>query len=509
MKKLWLLPVLLCLVLMFSSCGMILDMIMDDEPEDYVETSYTTPEVIYRDPEGDNSVESIFTYDTGDYVETEPYVTEEVETTPAVVAVTVPPIAERALSIDPYAETAAYTVPVTFLNYDGNISGSNAVQSCSFVAPETGVYFMQLNMMSDLKLSIEVLDSYNKRVVYDSCVSGGDGVCCDLEKDQSYSVVVSYYSGTGAYTLSIGQQKATVDMTGTTYIEDSIEFNNQENYYFYTPAVTGMYRFYISSINSDCKVGVYVYDSQGYCLEYDSSVSRDFGINEILTAGETYRLAVVEYSGRGQYTFSIGIQKPTVAVEGYNYISDSIQFANQEINYSFAAPISGTYRFAIDSINRGNKISLYVYDSEGYVEKYDSAVGGGEGINVDLSGGETYTISVVEYEGFVPYTLYIGYQKPDVDISCGAVCDSIQFKGQQNNYLYTASRSGSHNVTVGNTSSGFYIGVNVYNSAGYTVDYDSSMDGGDYFSVDLTAGETYTISVEHYDGFGEYMVTVE
>ncbi len=532
MKKFWLLSLVLALVMLFSSCGIIFDAIEgaggnDDEQEKtwYSRSEETEEEIDAEevDAEDKGSVDvsvddsSVPVYSEDDSagtvpVESVPFETETepVETTEAPIAcLEVPPIAESLIAVEPFAKIESYSVSVDFIVETGNISGKGSSQSFSFVAPQTGVYHCWVDMMSGLDVTMEVYDSKNVRVKYDSNLSGGDGLTCDLVKDESYTVTVKYYNGTGDYTLTIGQQKADVDITGTTYIADAIEFNNQENYYLFTPAVSGNHRFYLSDINSDCKVSIYIYDSQGYRLQYDTNESRGEGINEVLTAGETYRIGVVEYSGFGGYALNVGIQKPTVSLEGYNTVTDSIQFANQENYYSFTPVISGVHRFEITKIDSGNSVSLYAYDDEGYRLTYDTSVRVGEGLSLELEAGKNYTLAVEEYEGFVPYTFIVASPKETNDITgIDTVYDSIQFTDQENSYLFTPSVSGEYTFEVMNTQSGFSVSVYIYDNAGYRLKYSSGMDAGDYIYETLTAGVQYTVVVCEYSGFGDYALAI-
>lgn len=504
MKKFSLLAFLLVFVMMFSSCGLIFDALTDGgngSPVDTYQPEYTVPtsEIpVYT--QGTEPTEEIPVFSDPDYDETEPTVN----------VLDLPGITENPVTVEPYEEIPAYSVPVNFLVYEGNISGSNAAQSCTFVAPETGVYYCGFDMMSGFTLEVEVLDSKNNRVVYDSHVSGGYGVTCDLVKDETYKVLVSYDNGTGDYTLSIGQQKATVDITGATYIADAIEFNNQENYYLYTPELSGTYYVYISEINSDCVVSLYVFDAQGYTVTYDSHVSRGYGLTVDLEAGQTYKFAAVEYEGMGGYTLSVGPQKPTVDISGYTHVADSIQFNNQVNYYVFCAPVTGIYRIELAKINSGNSVAFEVCDAQGYRVMSDSSVYGGNGISVDVTGGSYYTLSVTENEGYVPYTIFMGAPEEAVDITGYSVVNhSVEFNYQENRYTFTAPETKEYAFGIANAYSGFAVGLYVYDSAGYQKAYDSSVYNGDRIIADLVSGETYTVCVSQDSEFGAYSLTVE
>ncbi|MBQ1222867.1 MAG: hypothetical protein IIX84_01120, partial [Oscillospiraceae bacterium] len=160
-------------------------------------------------------------------------------------------------------------------------------------------------------------------------------------------------------------------------------------------------------------------------------------------------------------------------------------------------------------IESGNSVSFYVFDDEGYRLQYSTNLDSGDGLNVELDGGKTYTLCVTEYSGFVPYTFIIGAPKDAVDITgYDIVNDSIQFNGQKNLYSFTADRSGDHDFVISNTQNGFSCSVYVYNSDGYRIDYGTSLSDDEYVSVGLDQGETYTVEVVYYSGYGEYSLIV-
>lgn len=425
--------------------------------------------------------------------------------------ISLPAIELSPVSVPAYEEIEAFSVPVEFLVCKDSVTGPGYRREYSFVAPESGVYCIEgTDMFSDLKLTVEILDAKNMRVVYASSLGGGNTLCADLEKGEKYTVEVSYKTGTGAYTLMVGQQKAAVDLTGTTFIEDSIEFNNQENYYYYTPAVSGTYCFFIPRINSENKVSIYVFDALNYRLKYVSQCSRDGGLSIELEANETYKIAVVEHTGRGEYTLSVGTQKETVHIDGYSIVHDSIQFKNQINVYSFTASVGGVHRVEVENIDSGNSISFFVYDSEGYRLKYITDRDAGGGMEVDLEAGETYTLTVEACRGCVPYAFAITGPKEAADVSgFDLISDSFSFDGQENVYVYAPAYTGVHRLAVASAESGFSVGVSVYDALGHRLAMNSSMDQNDSITVSLVGGEKYTIKAVYYNSCGNYTLSVE
>ena len=122
-----------------------------------------------------------------------------------------------------------------------------------------------------------------------------------MQAGETFQVQVKQYTGLDSYTLSIGNQKETLDVTGYTVVKDSIEFKDQRNVYLFTPPITGRYRFEISNLTkgSDHEVNLLVYNSGG-----GEEASTSYGIMNgdgltiaSMQAGQTYEIQIRQYSG--------------------------------------------------------------------------------------------------------------------------------------------------------------------------------------------------------------------
>ena len=61
-------------------------------------------------------------------------------------------------------------------------------------------------------------------------------------------------------------------------MHDDIEYKGQEIKYTYSPAVDGVYRFYIAQINNGITVSMYVYDAAGYRVDYNTGIGQNSGV---------------------------------------------------------------------------------------------------------------------------------------------------------------------------------------------------------------------------------------
>jgi hypothetical protein len=408
----------------------------------------------------------------------------------------------------------AITNNATVLTYNGNITSDNQVDEYSFVALSNGQYRFEISGQSVGQVNIAVLDSTGNRLDRTQWgVNNGDGLTIgNIVANATYTVQVSQYSNRPQYTLSVGMQKDSVDITGFSEVSDSIQFTGQINIYTYTAPSSGQYRFEITG-QSGGQVNIAVLDSTGNRLDRTQwGVNNGDGLTiSSISTGATYTIHVLQYSNKSPYILSIGTQKETVNITGFNEVSDSIQFNGQINSYTYTAPSSGQYRFEITG-QSGGQVNIAVVDSTGNrLDRTQWGVNNGDGLTIsNIVAGTTYTIQVSQYSNRPPYTLNIGTQKETVNITgFTEVSDSIQFNGQINSYTYTAPSSGQYRFEVTGQSGG-QVNIAVFDSTGNRLDRTQwGVNNGDGLTIsNIVAGTTYTIQVMQYSNRPPYKLSI-
>ena len=429
---------------------------------------------------------------------------------PTVATLSVDPIAEAPISIPAYDESEYFAESAEFLYYSGNIYESGQEDTYSFTASETGKYRCELSgMVSGFSVSMYVYDSNGNRVDYSTGISNESGVTVSLTSGQTYTLCVRSSYGTGTYNVFVGMQKSAVDLSSYTIVHDDIEYKGQEIKYTYSPAVDGVYRFYIAQINNGITVSMYVYDAAGYRVDYNTGIGQNSGVTVNLESGQTYTVIVKQSSSMGNFTMNIGPQQPAVDITDYTVIADSTKYSSQTNNYIFTARETGVYRFQIDQINNGITVSLYLFDAAGYKVDYNTSIGQGSGITVSLSAGQTYLLQVKQSSNYGAYTMTIGLQKETLDISSySLIRDSIQYNGQVNKYIFRPSSSGKYTFGIEDAMSGMQVSIYVYDDADYRINYYTGMSSGRTMSADLEANKTYYIQVRYSSVYGTYTLSV-
>lgn len=410
-------------------------------------------------------------------------------------------------AIDPINNSIGET---EILQINDSIYENNSYNDYPFSPAVSGTYRFEFSNVPDgTDFTLYILNSAGERKEYASYCDNGSGITTSLSSKKNYTIRVAQQCETGSYTLNIGQQKKTSDISSYTAVSDSIQYTDQKNNYSFSPQSDGLYRFEFSDVPDGTDYKLYVYNSGWEELERVIDVDNNGGISINLSSKKTYYISVVQYRSTGSYTLNIGHKKSLVTATGYTAISDSIQYTDQENDYSFIPSVSGTHRFEFSNVPNGTDLRLIIYNS-GWEEKariYDAD--NGDGITISLTKGKTYYIRVKHYRGNGAYTLNIGHKKAIANLSESAYdFDSIQYTDQENDYCFIPSVNAEYKFSFIHVPDGTDFNLLVFNSGWEEIKRGYDMDNEGELSVQLSAGETYYVRVAYYRGTGSYGIKV-
>lgn len=228
--------------------------------------------------------------------------------------------------------------------------------------------------------------------------TNGRGITVDLEANTLYYIMVEQEDSTGSYTLNIGRQKPTIDVTGFTKVSDSTQFTDQKNIYSYTTSEAGTYRFDFTDVPNNIQFTEYVYNANMEQLAKEYDKTNDCGITIDLEAATTYYIVIEQEDDVGSYALNIGMQKPHIDMLDYTKISDSTQYTDQKNYYSFVPDTTSTYQMSFEC-SENVQFTVYLYNMymEQLKKQYD--VGNNRNVEFDLDAGKQYCI-VVEQEDY-------------------------------------------------------------------------------------------------------------
>ena len=430
--------------------------------------------------------------------------------------VNVPALPQKTLTVPALPQSSKSLTAATIKTMSGTVTSGQ--KSYTYTPARDGYYYFWFTgVKSGVNLNMTLQDSLGEDINRGVAMENNDGFGARLEKGKSYKIVIKPYSSnpSGAYTLNIGEQTATTDISAYSKISDSTVFKKQENNYTFTPERDGYYWFYFTGVKSSVNLNMTLRDSLGEDVNRGVAMENNDGFGARLSKNETYTIVVTPYSDTvgGAYTLNIGKQKATQVVSTYSAVKDSTEFVNQKNLYTFVAAQSGSYYFSFSNVKSGVYLNMTLQNSLEEDVDRGVAMDNNDGFDVILEAGETYTIVVTPYSDNVggAYTLNIGHKKKDVEIRSNTIInDKIEYKTQANDYNLTVSKAGTHTVTVSGLASNINLEVYVYNELDETVAYDNYMKNGDKLTLkDLKVGEVYEIQVAYKDGLSAYKLTVE
>lgn len=440
--------------------------------------------------------------------------TQPAQVVPALPLLSVPAVQEKTVAIAESEGGVYQAEAAQIIKYDGKMTKSGQKDTYKLKAGENGLYRFEFSgLVSGFLVTLAVYDQADYRLDIAYGCSNSDGLSLMLEKDKTYRIELEAYDGTGSYTLSIGQQKKTADLSGCNVLQDAIEFTDQQINYQYIPEEDGVYTFTVAHVKNGVTVTIALYDELGYRLDINYGLGRDEAFTATLEKGKTYLYQIIQYGDPGSFTINIGGQKPVTEIpgEGISVLTDSIQYEQQENLYSFQPKVSGPYRFEIRQIKSGNSVAMLIQDEDGYQLDHIYGVGVGDGLDIVLEGGRRYLFKVIQNNGFDQYTMLVGCPKTLAEIDgsvYGGVEDSIQFTSQANSYRYIPAVSGTHWFCVTDADNGMGLTLRILDEDGVTLDTCYGLRKGENYKIDLEQGKACSFELVYYDAAGSYSLTV-
>lgn len=279
---------------------------------------------------------------------------------------------------------------------------------------------------------------------------------------------------------------------------NSGEVANKESTYTwsFTADIDGRYFIWLNEVYNNYYLKMYIYNALGERVTYDTSIYNREGMYLDLTAGE-YTVKVSYGNGPTTYNINIGYAKDTVDISAYDVVNDEMEFHRQTIKYTFVPTVSGVYYFRLGEMTGNAEMAMAMYNRLNERINYSGYLGNSEGLKVELTAGETYTLHIENaYGNETTFELKIGKQTATVDISgYTAVSDSITYKHQSNYYTFVAT-SNACRIELNGIEADEYLSLYVYNHLGESLNYDNYAYNGDGFNLtNLVVGNTYTVKV--------------
>lgn len=212
------------------------------------------------------------------------------------------------IQIRQYNGLGSYCLKVGFQKPTTDITGYTAIMDSIEYTDQKNVYMLTAPVSGRYRLDISETNANNKfrlmgwdHLDYEILDTYESGAYVDLKQGETYEFQVRHYSGFGDYTLNIGYQKDTTDISGYEIVHDSITFESQVNNYSFVPNESRRYTFSLSDYSTDCKYRLIILDE----LENELADSYGGEGTTAFKAGKEYLIMICQYSGYGDYTLNI------------------------------------------------------------------------------------------------------------------------------------------------------------------------------------------------------------
>ena len=215
----------------------------------------------------------------------------------AVTNLTVEAVEESLLSID----------KIELQQFQDKITADGERKTYEISSSESGTYRFEFsNVPDNIYFKMFLYNADMEQLSYNDYLDNGDGITFDLNGDTKYYVVVEQQGNVGSYTLNVGSQKATKDISNITTVSDSIQFTNQRNVYSYTSEKSGTYRFEFSNIPDNVYFKMFLYNADMEQFEFGDYLDNGDGITCDLIGSEQYYVVVEQQGYSGRYDMKIG-----------------------------------------------------------------------------------------------------------------------------------------------------------------------------------------------------------
>lgn len=421
-------------------------------------------------------------------------------------------ISRKSLSIDAI-EQQSITIPgAEILTYHGNMANENQVDRYTLTAPYSGTYRIDISgMYSGTAFELGVKNSLGDYLEWDGYCANEGMTVRNLVAGETYDITIEHYLGETDYTMTIGLQKQTYDISNCTVITDSTEFVDQSNLYTFTAPRSGRYLFSFSEIMNQTSVFFMISNTLGETVGYDSYCGNGEMVEVDLVGNQLYTIEVSQENGLSNYILSVGYQKETTDITDCGMITDSMEFYHQKNVYLFTVPLDGQYHFELSGMMNKASCSIYVMNRLEEVVAENWYCNNGKGVTVrNAVAGETLRVEVSQSDQYSSYQLTIGYQKETIAIGGYTIInDRLTYEDQNNIYSFTADRFGSFVFTISGMMDGTRVEVTIRNDLNEAVETRYCRNWDYIVLENITEGTHFEVQVSQSNGLSDYTLTVD
>jgi hypothetical protein len=220
------------------------------------------------------------------------------------------------IKINQYSSTGTYILSIgeqtatfnasAYSMISDSIVFQNQVNVYEFSPERDGRYTLWFTeVKSGISFSLYIYNHLGERVTYDNSASNGEYITADLQQSETYTIMISQYSGSGTYQLNIGKQKITIPIEKRLTVKDCIEFQGQENCYSIPLKEGENLQLSFGGMENGTSLNVRILNHLGEKVVGDSYLSNGEKLILANATADTYRIIVDQQSGFPSYTMTV------------------------------------------------------------------------------------------------------------------------------------------------------------------------------------------------------------
>jgi len=411
---------------------------------------------------------------------------------------------------------------------DGNIL-SNGEQWFKFTATASTQYIHANfgTLDSSYGLNVQVYNSSGNTVgSQDNLSSSIRYITQTLTSGQVYYIQVTpYYSSySGTYKIAFNttwSPPITATLTADTWADGNLPSNGEQWFKFTATASTQYIHASLGTLSSN---GLYVqvYNSNGSTVGDQTRLYSDTKyITRTVTSGQVYYIKVTPYSSGYSGTYKIAFNAiwlpPGTAITTLTagtWTDGNLPSSSSEQWFKFTATASTQYiNVNFGTLNSSNGLNVQVYNSSNnIVGSQTQLYSSNRYTNVSsLTSGQVYYIQVTpsysSYSGTYQIAFNSIWSPAGVNVTtltAGTWADgnfSLSGSGSVQWFRFTATAATQYiNVNFGTLNSSNGLNVQVYNSGGYQVGYETNLNSSTRYTSlsSATTGQVYYIRITPY-----------
>ncbi len=178
----------------------------------------------------------------------------------------------------------------------------------NFEVPLDGRYRFELSgLESDTETDMLIFNDPGDKISEKIGCGNGEGLTLDnVKAGEIYEVQVRQKNGFSGYSLNIGQQKETVNISNNSNILDNFQYSDQRNIYSFNASSTGSVTFTLSEMDADMSADIFIKDDKGNTMASAAGCSKGEAVTmNNISAGTHYFVQVIQKNGVGDYTLTV------------------------------------------------------------------------------------------------------------------------------------------------------------------------------------------------------------